>query len=348
MKLLKNTKALILFLILLPSLLFTGCEKGKEKFTAYYYEYFDTATQIIGYANSKEEFDEICEGIEAKLDYYHKLFDIYYKYNGVNNLALINEKAHKEEIEVDPELTEFLLFCKEMHDKTNGNVNIAMGSVLKIWHNYREEGLDEPENASLPPINQLIDASKFTDINKVIIDKEKNTVKFTERGVKLDVGAIAKGYTAEIIYNYLKENGVNDFLINLGGNIKTLGLSGGKKWVAGLENPDKGSMESIIEYVELSDMAIVTSGSYQRYYIVDGKSYNHIIDKDTLFPSDLYLSVSIITDNSAYGDVLSTALFLMDIEEGKELLKEFEGCEALWVNLDGSKVYSDGFKNYIK
>ena len=348
MKFLRNTKAIILLLILLPSLLFTGCEnKGKEKFTAYYFEYFDTATQIIGYADSKEEFDAICDGIEEKLSYYHKLFDIYYKYNGVNNLALINEKAYKEEIEIDPELTRFLLFCKEMHDKTDGNVNIAMGSVLRIWHNYREEGLDEPENAKLPPKGALIEASKLTSIDNLIINEEKNTVSLKEKGVRLDVGAIAKGYTAEMIYNYLKEEGINDFLINLGGNIKALGYSKGNKWVAGLENPDKGSMESIIEYIELSDMAIVTSGSYQRYYIVDGKSYNHIIDKDTLFPADLYLSVSVITDNSAYGDVLSTALFLMDIDEGKALLKEFEGCEALWVLKDGSKVYSDNFKDYI-
>ncbi|MBE6731538.1 MAG: FAD:protein FMN transferase [Ruminococcaceae bacterium] len=350
MKLINRTKAIILILILLPSLLLSGCgKKGKEKFTSYYYEYFDTVTQIIGYADSKEEFDSICAGIEEKLGYYHKLFDIYYKYNGVNNLALINESAYKEEegIEIDPELIKFLLFCKEAYEKTDGYVNVAMGSVLKIWHHYREEGIDDPDNASLPDKKSLIEASELSDINKLIIDEKNNRVYIKEKGVRLDVGAVAKGYTADMIYNYLKEEGVNDYLINLGGNIKALGLSGGKKWVAGIENPDKGSMESIIEYIELSDTAIVTSGSYQRYYVVDGKSYNHIIDKDTLFPADNYLSVSVITDNSANGDVLSTALFILDIEKGKELLKEFPGAEAMWVLKDGTKIYSDNFKDYI-
>lgn len=336
------------FTLLLPSLLFTGCGKSPTKYTAYFYEYFDTVIQIIGYEDSEEEFNAVISDIEEELSYYHKLFDIYYKYNGVNNIALLNDKAAKGEIEVDPELTKFLLYCKDMHNKTDGRINIAMGSVLKIWHKYRENAIKEPDNANIPSKSELIDASTHTDISKLIIDSEKNTVFYEDEKLKLDVGAVAKGYTTELIYDKLKEKGKDDYLLNLGGNIKTLGDSGNKPWLAGIENPDKLSMESIIEYIELSDMALVTSGSYQRYYMYEGKRYCHIIDKNTLFPADNFFSVSVITEDSADGDVLSTALFTMSIEEGKALLKEFGNAEAMWVNKDGTKVYSDNFSDYIK
>ena len=342
---------IVLFLalaLLLPSLLFTGCGKSQTKYTAYFYEYFDTVIQIIGYEDSEEDFNRVVDDIEKEISYYHELFDIYYKYSGVNNIALLNDKAAKEEIKVDPELTRFLIYCKDMYDKTDGKVNIAMGSVLKIWNKYREKALDEPENAAIPSKAELIDASQHTDINKLIIDSENNTVYYEDKRLKLDVGAVAKGYTTELIYDKLKEKGKENYLLNLGGNIKTLGKSNDKAWLAGIENPDKLSMESIIEYIELTDMALVTSGSYQRYYMYEGKRYCHIIDESTLFPADNYLSVSVITDDSALGDVLSTTLFIISIEDGKALLKEFGNAEAMWVNKDGTKVYSDNFSDYIK
>ena len=344
----KSFSILITFCLIASSLLLTSCGKKEEKFKTYYFEYFDTVTEIIGYAENKDEFDSVCADIEELLSKYHKLFDIYYKYSGINNLATINSKAFEEEVVVSDELIDFLLYSKESFYKTEGKVNIAMGSVLKIWHNYRENGIEEPENATLPPMDMLIEASKHTDIENLIIDEENKTVRILDEKLKLDVGAIAKGYTAEMIYDYLKEKGIDNYLLNLGGNIKTLGKSNGEKWVAGIENPDKTSSESFTELVALEDMAIVTSGSYQRYFTVDGVNYHHIIDNETLMPSDFFWSVSVITDDSALGDVLSTALFTLDYEDGIKLIESVENAEAMWVLKDGAKIYSDGFKNYIK
>ena len=165
--------------------------------------------------------------------------------------------------------------------------------------------------------------------------------------MKLDVGAFAKGYAVEMVAKMLEEKGKTDYTVNVGGNIRTIGRkANGDKWMAGVENPEDTS--TYIEYVELAGQAIVTSGSYQRYYIVDGKTYHHIIDPDTLMPADKgFLSVSVICRDSGMGDGLSTALFCMTLEEGMAFVNSLDGVEVMWVTEDEVKHYSDGFGVYI-
>ena len=126
-----------------------------------------------------------------------------------------------------------------------------------------------------------------------------------------------------------------------------MGKDGGP-WKVGIENPALENQEQVphIEYLKISNMSLVTSGSYQRFYEVDGKSYHHIIDPQTLFPGEKYLSVSVLTEDSGLGDALSTSLFLMDFDEGKRLVDSLENVEAMWVMPDGKQQYSENFKNY--
>jgi thiamine biosynthesis lipoprotein len=119
-------------------------------------------------------------------------------------------------------------------------------------------------------------------------------------------------------------------------------------WKVGIENPNTQMQEEKphIEYLEMSDLSLVTSGCYQRFYEVGGKSYHHIIDPETLYPGERYLSVSVLTTDSGLGDALSTSLFLMDIDEGKKLVDSLENVEVMWVMPNGEQVYSKGFKAY--
>lgn len=346
----KKITALILTGVLLFTLTACTVKNEKTKYNAYYFDYFDTATTITGYTKTKEEFDAVCEEIKAQLYEYHRLFDIYTRYDGLNNLVTINDVkngAHQE-VRVDEKIIDMLAFAKDMHEKTDGKVNVAMGSVLRIWHNYRTWGLDNPDNAELPPTDKLKEAAEHTDINDVVIDRENCTVFLADPEMLLDVGAIAKGYAVEKIAQFLENKGVTSFILNVGGNIRTIGLNGkNEPFKAGIENPDTADEERpFIEYVELDSMALVTSGSYQRFYTVDGISYHHIIDPETLMPGTKYKSVSVITSDSGLGDALSTALFLMSEEEGRALIEETEGAEAMWVYPDGRQVYSEGFENY--
>lgn len=342
---------LVVVIIAIQMIGFCGCDNETElnKYKAYYFDYFDTATTIIGYANTQEEFDKICEDIKSQLNKYHRLFTIYNRYEGLNNLVTINDVDNGKHnvVTVDKEIIDMLTFAKEMYQKTNGTVNIAMGSVLKIWHNYRNAGLDDPSNAELPPMEKLKEASEHTNIDDLIVDTENNTVFIADPEMTLDVGAIAKGYAVERIAEYLESKGVTNFLLNVGGNVRTIGMADTEKWKVGIENPDTNNEEKpYIEYLEVAGESIVTSGSYQRFYVVNGENYHHIIDPETLMPGTKYRSVSVLTDDSGLGDAMSTALFLMDYEEGKQLVESIENVEAMWVLPDGKQQYSSGFEEY--
>ena len=324
----------------------SSCEKQKEKYSKTSFELFDTVTTVTGYAESYEEFEMVSSFILDELEAYHRLFDIYKKYGGTENLFTVNELkdgAHRT-VKVDARIIEMLEYAKEMHEKTGGKVNVAMGSVLSIWHEYRSEGIDEPWAAELPPMEKLEKAAEHTDISAVVIDKENGTVTITDPEVKLDVGAIAKGYATEMVAQELEKREITGYVINVGGNVRTVGAKAdGKPWTVGVENPIDDKSKPYIAYLGLAGQSLVTSGSYQRYYVVDGKRYHHIIDPETLMPSEGFLSVSILCESSAMGDALSTALFCMDLESGKALIESIEGAEAMWVLQDGTTERTSGF-----
>jgi len=346
----KRITSVLLLLCMLFSLSLFSCGENKQKFVSYSFDYFDTATTITGYETDKAEFDRISTELLELLGEYHRLYTIYHRYDGMENLCTVNELkngAHRE-VKVERRIIDMLLYAKEMYTVTDGKLNVAMGSVLSIWHDYRTAGLDDPRTASLPPMEELLEAEKHTDINDLIIDEENSTVFLSDPHMTLDVGAVAKGYAVEMAARYLEEKGITGYVINVGGNVRTVGTKpNGEKWLTGIENPDTESEEAYIAYLEVSGESVVTSGSYQRYYTVDGKNYHHIIDTETLMPAEAYRSVSVICKNSAEGDALSTALFCMPYEEGLALVESRSDVEALWVMADGTQKYSKGFKNYI-
>ena len=346
----KKLLALLLAICLLVSCL-GGCNKEPEitKYTAYEFAYFDTVSVIMGYADSQEEFDSVCEEIKVLLNEYHQLYTIYNFYESVNNIVTINalKDGEHQVIEVDRKIIDLLLYAKEMYAATDGKVNVAMGSVLKIWHNYRNAGIDDPANAELPPMDKLQEAAEHTNIDDVIIDEENSTVYLADPKMSLDVGSIAKGYAVEQIAKYLEDKGITGYLLNIGGNVRTVGPAFDKPWNVGIENPDKEDEDKPhIEFLHMAGESLVTSGNYQRYYYVDGELYHHIIDPATLMPGTNYRSVSVLTKDSGQGDALSTCLFLMSYEDGLELIESLEDVEAMWVMPDGEQKYSSGFKAY--
>lgn len=344
----KYISVISILLLILNCIWLSGCEK-KEKFTDYSFDSFDTVTTITGFETSKEKFDENCKKIKEKLKFYHKLYDIYTKYEGINNLCYLNEK--KENIKVEKEITELLTFSKDMYNRTNGKVNIAMGSVLSLWHYAREEGLNHPEKAELPDIKKLKTASAHTDINNLVIDSKNNIVSIKDKNMSLDVGAIAKGYSVQMVADWMEKKGITGYILNVGGNVCTVGdIPKGDKWKIGIENPfDENGEEPHIAVLELKGgMSLVTSGSYQRYYVIEGKEYHHIIDEKTLMPANYFKSVSVLCEDSGVADALSTALFCMNYEEGIKIIESTKNTEAMWVLPDGTQKFSNNFKDFLK
>jgi len=338
----------IVLCLLLACVTFPSCTKPVEKFSAHAFDYFDTVTTVTGYAESKDAFDEVADEILAELGEYHRLFTIYHRFEGMENLCTVNELVDGQHrtVTVDRRIVDLLLYAKEMYRQTDGRVNIAMGSVLSVWHDYRTEGMDDPASAKLPPMDRLTAAAEHTDIENLVIDETACTVTLTDPQMTLDVGAIAKGYAVEMVAQTMEEKGITGYILNVGGNVRAVGgKPDGTGWIAGIEDPLGG--EEYIAYLSLSDRSLVTSGSYQRYYLVDGKRYHHIIHPDTLMPAEGYVSVSVLTRHSGNGDALSTALFCMTLEEGMALIASLPDTEAQWILPDGTRQTSDGWAAYV-
>lgn len=327
--------------------LLSGCSSSgiqQKQYSASFLDLFDTITTIIGYAESEEEFQKKIQPVHDMLLEYHQLFDIYHEYEGMQNLKTVNDQAGTAPVKVDERIMRLLLDCREYSKLTGQKVNAAMGSVLVLWHETRSEGRNDPVNAELPDEEELAEAKKHSSFDSVILDEEASTVYFTDPDVRLDVGAVAKGWSAQRAAEAAPEG----LLISLGGNVCATGpkTGTGAPWVVGIQDPDGGA-EDYLHTLNISDGCVVTSGDYQRAYVVDGKVYHHIIDPDTLYPAQYWRSVTIVCDDSGAADMLSTALFLMPQEEGQKLLDLF-GAKAMWVGPDNKINYSPGFKELIR
>ncbi len=325
--------------------LLCGCkapQAERKSYDATFLELFDTVTTIKGYADSQEAFTQVAQAIYDDLERYYQLFDIYNDYEGLNNLKTVNGQAGIAPVVVDRAIIALLLDCKEYYALTGGKVNVAMGSVLRLWHEARNDGLDDPVNAYLPHQEALEEAAMHISLDAVIIDEENSTVYISDPKVQLDVGAIAKGWAAQRV----AENAPAGLLISVGGNVCATGPKdeNGTPWRVGIQNPDGGDY---LHTLNITGGSLVTSGDYQRCFVVEGKIYHHIIDPQTLYPSEYWRSVTIYCDDSGLADALSTALFLLPLEEGMALLKQ-TGAEALWIDGEGNLYYSDHFEELIR
>jgi thiamine biosynthesis lipoprotein len=343
--------------ILLVTVLFTACQSEKKveytKFQNTFFEYFDTVTTVIGYTKTEEEFNAYYTEIQNQFKEYNELYNIYNDYPGVNNIKTINENAGIAPVKVDQRIIDLILFSKEWYEKTNGKTNIAMGSVLSIWHDYRDEGEDDLANAKLPPMEELVAASEHMDINKVEVNEEEGTVYLSDPLMRLDVGSVAKGYATEQIGEMMREKGFTSLIISAGGNVKALDKPLDEirdRWGIGIQNPDESvfSDGATLDTVFGNNISVVTSGDYQRYYVVGDKKYHHLIDGETLMPGTKFKAVSVVVKDSGLADFLSTTLFLSTLEEGKEILSSIDGAYAIWVDTNNEIFISDGFETMLK
>src|SRR5690606_14943112 len=172
----------------------------------------------------------------------------------------------------------------------------------KIWHDYRTTGIFDPLTAEVPPRQLLEEAARHTALEGMIIDEAAATVYLSEAGMRLDVGAVAKGYAVERVAQDLEAAGVSSLLLSVGGNIRAIGgkpdRKGIKPWKIGIKNPDPESPDPQLCNVLIVGESVVSSGSYERYYTVDGTRYHHIIDPKTLMPAAYFSNVTVICRDS--------------------------------------------------
>lgn len=364
-------KKRIIALILLLSISLFACntnfENEVEKYTYTFFDAFDTITKIIIYEEDEAIANEYADFIETRLMELHKLYDKYNDYDGLNNIKTINDNGGIAPVKVSSELYDLIAQSIEWQNSISDKTDISMGALINVWSDYRKynERL-EAEEKKLPSEEELNAASSYTGIEHIILNKEESTVYIDNKNTKLDVGAVAKGYAVELVVAEVSDLGMTSGIIDAGGNIRAIGSPKDEKknkWSLGIIMPtdidlliegDSGEKFSdgikydkseLLETVFVNDMSIVTSGDYQRYFVVDGKLYSHLIDGETMYPGSHFRSVTVITKDSGFADFLSTALFLMPYSDGKQMVENIEGVEVIWLEHDGERHYSEGMND---
>lgn len=346
----RRTTALTLFCLLCIAL--AGCSQDEPQDTDpkgnAYFTWFDTVSYVYSYAEDPaEQFEKRSAGVSGVLTEYHQLFDIYHEYSGINNLCTVNRLAGGDAVAVDRKLIDFLLYAEELYYSTDGEMNILLGPVLKIWHDHRTAAGEDPSSATLPEEEALRTAAEYTDFSLLEIDVENCTVRLTDPNAAIDVGALGKGYATEKAAEYLIEEKAFGYVLNVGGNLRIIGTKpDGSGWKTAVKDPQDPDMH-YSAVLNLSDTACVTSGNYERFFSVKGKQYHHIIDPDTLWPSEHFASVTVVTEDSGLADALSTALFCMSYEEGLALTERIGGVDVLWIDHDGTIRYTEGLTDKL-
>ncbi len=348
----------ILSFILILTVVFTSCTPAqeieiREKQSFFMLNAFDTLISLVSYQD-EETFSEMTQYLEEEFYRLHELYDIYNNYEGVNNIKTINDNAGIMPVEVDEDIISLLIFSKEWHEKSNGNLNIALGSVLTIWHDTRTFHSNNG-SVELPLIEDLEKANEYAKMDNIIIDEENNTVFITDENTQLDVGGVAKGYATELISTNLQQT-YDNFALSAGGNIRIYGqpFDGERtRWAIGIQNTAVD--ENFTAIGGTTDiayangvMSVVCSGGYQRYFVQDGRRYHHLIDPDTLYPEEYYQGVAILHPDSGVADALSTTIFFMEVDEALNYINSIESAECILVTIDGTTHYSDNAKLYLE
>ena len=311
---------------------------------------FDTIYSYMEYTTNTESAAAHFKDSTTLLRYYNQLFDIYNDYDGINNLKTVNDNAGIKPVKVDKPIIDMLHMAKQFYDYSNGEFDITMGALLKVWHKYREEGIKlnaEKQLGNLPSEEELTQAAGCKGWDNVVINDEESTVYITQPCQSFDVGGIAKGYATELVAEEVSQH-MQAGYFNVGRNIRTVNdKPDGSTWNVAIADPEGALPNGLALISSKGSFSFVTSGDYERFYIAtDGNSYHHIIDPSTNYPATHYHSVTIFTEDSGVADCLSTTLFTLSIEDGKRVLEAYKKAtgkeaNAVWV-MDPAKKQGDG------
>ncbi len=292
--------------------------------------FFDTVITITLYDTEDSSLLEKCSDL---MTYYENTLSRTKEGSDVWN---INHSAGKP-VEVSDDTLELLTTSLNYCDMSGGALDIALAPVIDLWDFHSENKPSVPDAASIEEAIHHVDYSG--------IRIEGNSVTMTDPDGGIDLGSIAKGYISDKLRDLILENGCTSAMINLGGNVLTIGTKpDGNNWKVGIRRPFGESSSDLQAVVSVKDMSVITSGTYERYFEQDGILYHHILDPETGYPTRNGLNaVTILSPNGTDGDALSTSCFVLGLEKGLKLINSLEGIEAMFIDEQGDVHFSDGW-----
>lgn len=338
MKSKKLTFYITIFIISIISIFFIF-NKKVNKFSKTMY-YLGTVNEITIYTKSNEEkanktlskCEEIIKDIDNKMNPSTISSDIY----------KINQNAGKNFTKVSKDTYKVIKTSIHFSDISDGNFDTTIGSLVSLWNIGNQ-------NSKVPMQSEIDKALSTINYKDIILDDKQSKIMLKNKDSKIDLGGIAKGYAADKVVEYLKGQKIKGAIVNLGGNIYTLGKKDNDaNFNIGIQDPTKPRGNSIGS-LSISNKSVVTSGIYERYIKKDNKIYHHILSPKTGFPVDNELnSVTIVSDNSMNCDALSTTTFSLGTKEGLKLIESLPNTQAIFITKDKDIYLSSGLKDSFK
>ena len=296
-----------------------------------------TTVNITAVADDKEQAQQ---AIIAAIKQIKAIESVMSYYDSNSQLSDVNNRAYHEAVPVGNELFEVVQRSIEFSNLTEGAFDCTIAPLLELWRDAARIGF-KPTAAELEEINKHIGS------DKIILDVNKRTIKFTSEKTRIDLGGIAKGYAIDKAIEAMTCGGVKGGLIDAGGDIRCFGKAGNKKkWLIALQDPQSQDNTDGIWTFALKDAAITTSGDYYRYIVIEGEKMSHIIDPTAKTSAKGLRSVSIIAPNATTADALSTAITVLGNEKGLSLINSIDGIEALLITDSGQFIPTNNLCKY--
>jgi thiamine biosynthesis lipoprotein len=274
------------------------------------------------------------QAIDAVLDEMRHIDETMSTYKPTSEVSLVNARAADGPMHITKELFDLLVTAKEYSVITEGAFDITYASVGYMY-NF-------PQHVR-PNEEQIAKALPAVDYRHVLLDAKNQTVQFSQKGVRIDLGGIAKGYAVDCGIDVLKARGYTRAYVSAGGDSRIIGDRFGKPWTVGIRDPRKGEGE-VIARIPLVNAAISTSGDYERFFDEGGVRYHHIIDPHTGHSASKVRSATVIGPYATRTDGLSKTAFVLGPEKAMEIYNRIDDIDAIIVKLDGTVIYSKGMQ----
>ena len=311
-----------------------------------------TFVRVVAVAADSIIADKAIEGALAEIENVDKLMS---DYKSDSEISQVNREGFARAVKVSRPTYEVLQRSIEFSKLTGGAFDITVGPLVDLWRSAKKK-------SAVPSEEELAAAKAKVGFEKVILDDQKQTVRFAVEGMRLDLGAIGKGYAVDKAIEAAQRAGALGAMVDLGGHIRCFGkpARGRKKWLIGLQDPKAvknpefqapGLSESgILLTLKLTEQAVATSGDYQQFVLIEGRRYSHIINRRTGISAGGLSSVTIIADSATDADALATAVSVMGAEKGLALIETIPGTEAILITSqpEYKLVKTMGAEKYVK
>jgi thiamine biosynthesis lipoprotein len=283
-----------------------------------------TVAHITAVADDRQTARQCIDAASEQIDIIENLFSYH---RSDSEISRINRDAFNAPVKASRQVYQLIKRSVEFSRLTSGAFDITVGPLVNLWHQAGEAN-------STPTAEEIASARSKVGYEKLILDDVNSTVRFGVDGMRLDLGAIAKGYAVDVAIEAIREGGGIGGLVNIGGEIRCFGTppKGKKHWLIGLQNPDLKAANQTILTLKINDKAVSTSGDYQRFVSIGGRHFSHIIDLKSGRSAEAFSSVTIITEQATDADALATAVSVMGGEKGLNLIESIPFVEAIFIS----------------